>query len=168
MRLKVLHKFFLLSLAFCLFYGGGLFSWDVTWEDGDNISTNVYDDGTNALTISGEVALGADITITSTMSGGASDPFPISITGDTYIFSDRGDTRQLIFYAEQGSQILVDVAKDLIFTGTNWGDKHAFNQGLILTFSGRGQTVFNITNDKKVGFEGYFGDGNGNYWDDYD
>jgi|SaaInlLV_10m_DNA_2_1039722.scaffolds.fasta_scaffold00006_94 hypothetical protein len=127
----------------------------VTWDNGDTISSSVFNEDIN---MNGDLVISGDIVVCNNHGGGAS--IDITVTADTYILPDSSSRGHLIFYAAADSLINVNVNYDLFFTGSNDSSTH---EALIITFSGPGQTKFNITNGKEVGFEGFWE----TYSDDY-
>ena len=147
-----------------------------TWDDGDTVSGVYWADNTNTMTIRGDITVDGDVTIANTQgSTGSCHYLPIYVTADSFIHPAHNTSDgfgHLIFYnGNRSSGMFVYIDNDLLFTGSNYGDKHTNNRELTLTFSGPGQTVFHLANQKQVGFEGFFGDGTENgwtsYWDDY-
>jgi len=159
-----------LFLVSCLWIGAvqlQAIEWDGTGT-ALRVSGKYQTDLLTSMTIKGHVVIDGDVTLVRSDNLGC---LPIFITADTFISTDTGGNGygHLSLYADECSGYYFQVDNDLIFTGSNHGDKHANNRELTLTFSGPGQTVFHISTGKMVGFEGFFGDGNAavNGWDSY-
>lgn len=125
-----------------------------------------------SMTFQGHIVIDGDVTIVRSAN---QDCLPIFIPADTFISTDTtAGHGHLSFYAGECTGYFIQVDNDLIFTGSNHGDRSMYNRELTLTFSGPGQVVFHLATGKMVGFEGFFGDGNAAttgwdaYWDDYD